>query len=682
MAAGHKQDSTASNPIGEHADTTQQGWFELDRKGTTDGDLKAKQWSTDRRLVDDSSQHGNIHTGTGSQEELTKGPQQGTEQAGPQAKTASVHPNPTGAEIASEHIVPPRQGASLTGDLQQAEDGASPEATPYDTVRSPAPLEGNNQRDPLVVDDDVNPPPVVSPSATRPEGTGRMASGPAEDDITGPPIPPTTSTTQEHQGNPAAITFPAPQTAGNTTDISASVPREQGAIQVNDNGSLTFFPTEDYQGEAILTVVSTDHNGDSATQISSVNLSKQDPNPTINIQSTTTQDQDGNHKAITFPIEGDSSNVDPTNHQVRGGKMGNTVYGGAGDDTINGGQGDDTAIFRENEAEYTIVQNNDGSLTVQDTIPDRAANDTVNNVERFSFADKTVAVEDLTLSPEDPSDTAPPNESTDGLVQEKAPHEVDTETDLAQNIPSLDLPHESEAPELPTSEDSSDLQTESDLSPNTEDTVPRQDDSPLADDDLTHSLPSISLSTLSDTPEDKEGQEHSSKEEEQEEESAPTDFTEDNEKSEPLSSADESEDHPGDSPQDDSKEVSDNNRATQDTEEELEGRELSTDDIQIPLDDAPHQVSEASDLTNEESGLERFSASSNTTSQESSSSLDDFTASDGTENSIELPTVADIDMVENDIPDQVDIDPGLNDVDAIQEDLSQEPEQIDINAMG
>ena len=56
-----------------------------------------------------------------------------------------------------------------------------------------------------------------------------------------------------------------------------------------------------------------------------------------------------------------------------GGKHKDTLFGGEGDDRLVGEQGDDeldggegidTAVFSGNQDEYTITQNNDGSVSV------------------------------------------------------------------------------------------------------------------------------------------------------------------------------------------------------------------------------------------------------------------------------------------------------------------------------
>jgi VCBS repeat-containing protein len=72
MPADNNQTSSPSNPIGTASDSSQQGWLELDQQGVGGETLKAKQWTTKRRVVDSSQHVGNIHTGTAETAELDK----------------------------------------------------------------------------------------------------------------------------------------------------------------------------------------------------------------------------------------------------------------------------------------------------------------------------------------------------------------------------------------------------------------------------------------------------------------------------------------------------------------------------------------------------------------------------------------------------------------------------------
>ncbi|MCK5070256.1 MAG: hypothetical protein KAR01_06930, partial [Desulfocapsa sp.] len=73
MASDNNQDNSSSNPIGNPTDNAQQDWLGLDQQDTAGETLKAKKWTTKRRLVDDANPHGNIHTGSEEAAELEKG---------------------------------------------------------------------------------------------------------------------------------------------------------------------------------------------------------------------------------------------------------------------------------------------------------------------------------------------------------------------------------------------------------------------------------------------------------------------------------------------------------------------------------------------------------------------------------------------------------------------------------
>lgn len=73
------------------------------------------------------------------------------------------------------------------------------------------------------------------------------------------------------------------------------------------------------------------------------------------------------------------------NDQLSGGGADDVLIGDRGDDTIDGGAGDDRAYYTGDESEYIITSNSDGSITIQDTIPDRDGTDILYNVEDIRF---------------------------------------------------------------------------------------------------------------------------------------------------------------------------------------------------------------------------------------------------------------------------------------------------------
>ena len=82
--------------------------------------------------------------------------------------------------------------------------------------------------------------------------------------------------------------------------------------------------------------------------------------------------------------------------QFTGNSVSNQITGNGGDDIIDGGSGGGTAIFNGNIAEYTIVDNNDGTYTVADSVASRDGTDTLTNVGLFKFADAKYDVNSAT----------------------------------------------------------------------------------------------------------------------------------------------------------------------------------------------------------------------------------------------------------------------------------------------
>lgn len=71
---------------------------------------------------------------------------------------------------------------------------------------------------------------------------------------------------------------------------------------------------------------------------------------------------------------------------------GDVLKGGRGDDTLEGGAGRNTAIFSGARADYTVVHNEDGSLTVTDTRPGQDGADLLRDIRFATFSDGTFAL--------------------------------------------------------------------------------------------------------------------------------------------------------------------------------------------------------------------------------------------------------------------------------------------------
>ena len=72
-----------------------------------------------------------------------------------------------------------------------------------------------------------------------------------------------------------------------------------------------------------------------------------------------------------------------------------TIEGGAGNDVIDGGTGVDTAIYKDSSSAYTLTANDDGTVSVIHSSPSEGSTDegtdTLTNVEKMQFTDKTLS---------------------------------------------------------------------------------------------------------------------------------------------------------------------------------------------------------------------------------------------------------------------------------------------------
>ena len=77
-----------------------------------------------------------------------------------------------------------------------------------------------------------------------------------------------------------------------------------------------------------------------------------------------------------------------------GDKGDDTLEGGAGDDEIDGGAGSDTALYSGEYNEFSIIIEEDGSVTITHNEGDEGS-DSLTNVESIEFADGSVSVADI-----------------------------------------------------------------------------------------------------------------------------------------------------------------------------------------------------------------------------------------------------------------------------------------------
>lgn len=81
---------------------------------------------------------------------------------------------------------------------------------------------------------------------------------------------------------------------------------------------------------------------------------------------------------------------------INGGEGDDAMIGGGGDDVLKGGAGADTAIYRGSKADYTLVKNADGTVSVKDNRSGSPeGKDLLHSVETAEFADGSVDLRKL-----------------------------------------------------------------------------------------------------------------------------------------------------------------------------------------------------------------------------------------------------------------------------------------------
>ena len=269
---------------------------------------------------------------------------------------------------------------------------------------------------------------------------------------------------------------------------------------------------------------------------------------------------------------------------------------------------------------------------------------------------------------------------------------VDEPSDLSLNIPSLELPGEEQAETLTTeTEGAAPEKQEEPLQDkiavpvaNNESDIQNTDI--LAGDDLSHALPSESLSNLFDEQTEDIEITPSSGDETQQQKTVAAQVEEPaieaetvNSNTAPAAKAE--------SIADDTASIVDDTTEASEQQEIDNESNLNTDDLHINLD----EETDTSDLSESEAeinpeeaenNLDRFSANTNNSEEKESSSLDEFSANNATEDDKEMDALDTIDdTTDTEDSDQLE-DAGLSDEDAIIEDIPQEPEQVDASCAG
>ena len=90
------------------------------------------------------------------------------------------------------------------------------------------------------------------------------------------------------------------------------------------------------------------------------------------------------------------------NDEIDGGLENDTLIGAGGDDTLEGGDGEDTAVFQGSIEDYDITFNEDGTITIADTVVGRDDTDTLSNIEYVTFLEGTLEATPEVLTPPEP----------------------------------------------------------------------------------------------------------------------------------------------------------------------------------------------------------------------------------------------------------------------------------------
>ncbi len=96
---------------------------------------------------------------------------------------------------------------------------------------------------------------------------------------------------------------------------------------------------------------------------------------------------------VTCNNDGDTVIGGSGNDTINGGAGKDTINGGGGTNTINGGGGTDTAVFSGYAANYKVVHNSNGTVTVTGN----GVKDTLSSIEVLKFGDKSINLSGSTV---------------------------------------------------------------------------------------------------------------------------------------------------------------------------------------------------------------------------------------------------------------------------------------------
>ncbi|WPF87483.1 ExeM/NucH family extracellular endonuclease [Cyanobacterium aponinum AL20118] len=203
---------------------------------------------------------------------------------------------------------------------------------------------------------------------------------------------------------------------------------ENGTVTNNNDGTVTYTPNADFNGEDSFTYTISDGNGgtDTATvnvtvnPVNDENINFNDEDRELNLGDDNYTITGGNGNNIITTGNGNNViNLGNGNNQVTTGDGDDDITTGSGSDRINpaggnnivnAGAGDDVIIgsgqngvnnqIDGGEGFDTVIYDgafNEFSITVENSVVTVGTNtDTLTNVEQIQFSDRTIAVDDLT----------------------------------------------------------------------------------------------------------------------------------------------------------------------------------------------------------------------------------------------------------------------------------------------
>ena len=161
-----------------------------------------------------------------------------------------------------------------------------------------------------------------------------------------------------------------------------------------------------------------DHDGDTVTE----RTDEGTDTVRASVSHTLTAHVEHLHLTGTADLDGTGNDLANT---LTGNSGRNALRGGKGDDTLEGGEGQDTALFSGAIADYTVIRNQDGTVTVVDKQAGRDGTDLLRNMEIVQFSDGTLALENRTPDAPAGSFTVNERKAADTLIATLAEKDAD-----------------------------------------------------------------------------------------------------------------------------------------------------------------------------------------------------------------------------------------------------------------